>query len=174
MRLSGWLAAAAIAWVALALAQSLEHEVKAAYLFRFLSFIEWPAQSFAGPDAPLVIGVLGAGEVRASLEAAVRGRSVQGRPVMVRALKEGERPAGLHMVFVGRAAASQIARLAGAPALLIVGESEGALEHGAMVNFVLVDGRLRFEVAPEQAERRGVRISSRMLAVAQAVRQGTP
>jgi hypothetical protein len=167
------LLAAALLWPALAAAQ-LEHEVKAAYLFRFLSFVEWPAQAFAGPAAPLEIGVLDADSVRASLAALTPGRSVQGRPVRVRALKSGERPAGLHMVFVGREAAAQIARLAATQGLLVVAESDGALEQGAMVNFLYTDGRIRFEAAPEHAERRGLRISSRMLAVAQHVRQGKP
>ena len=157
---------------AAAAAQPLEHEVKAAFVFKFLSFVDWPPQSFAAADTPLAIGVLGADEVLAELNGIVRDRSAQNRPVSVRALREGERPAGLHLVFVGRAAAAQIPRLAALPGVLVVSESEGALGQGAMVNFVSVDGRVRFEVAPEQAERRGLRISSRMLAVAQHVKPG--
>jgi len=159
---------------AAAAAQPLEHEVKAAFVFKFLSFVDWPPQSFAGAETPLAIGVLGADEVLAELGGIVADRSAQNRPVRVRALREGERPAGLHLVFVGRAAAAQIPRLAALPGVLVVSESEGALEQGAMVNFVRVDGRVRFEVAPEQAERRGLRISSRMLAVAQHVKPGRP
>jgi hypothetical protein len=157
---------------AAAAAQPLEHQVKAAFVFKFLSFVDWPAQSFAGVDAPLAIGVLGADELLAELNGIVQGRSAQNRPVSVRALREGEKPAGLHLIFVGRAAAAQIPRLAVLPGVLVVSESEGALEQGSMVNFVRVEGRVRFEVAPEQAERRGVRISSRMLAVAQHVKPG--
>ena len=154
--------------------QPQEHEVKAAFLYKFLSFVEWPAQSFARADAPLVIGVLGADEVHASLQEIVPGRSAQGRPLELRRLKEGERPAGMHLLFVGRAAAASLPKLTAQPGLLVVGETEGALEQGAMINFLRVDGRVRFEVAPEVAERRGLRISSRMLAVAQQVRTGRP
>lgn len=148
--------------------------MKAAFLYRFLSFVEWPAQSFARADAPLVIGVLGADEVHASLEAIVPGRSAQGRPLQLRKLKEGERPTGVHLLFVGRAAAAALPKLGGPAGLLVVSETEGALEQGAMINFLRVEGRVRFEVAPDAAERRGLRISSRMLAVAQHVRTGRP
>jgi hypothetical protein len=78
------------------------------------------------------------------------------------------------MLFVGRAAAASLPKLGAQPGVLVVSEAEGALEHGAMINFVGIDGRVRFEVAPEAAERRGLRISSRMLAVAQHVRPGRP
>jgi hypothetical protein len=156
----------------LAAAQPQEHEVKAAFLYKFLSFVEWPAQSFARADAPLVIGVLGADDVHFSLQEIVPGRSAQGRPLELRKLKDGERPAGLHMLFVGRGAA--LPKLGPQQGLLVVSEAEGALEQGAMINFLRVDGRVRFEVAPEVAERRGLRISSRMLAVAHNLRPGRP
>jgi len=155
-----------------AAAQPQEHEVKAAFLFKFLSFIEWPAQSFARANAPLVIGVLGADDVHFALQEIVPGRSAHGRPLEVRKLKDGERTAGVHLLFVGRAAASALPKLPAQPGLLVVSEADGALEQGAMINFLRVDGRVRFEVAPDAAERRGLRISSRMLAVAQHVKPG--
>jgi len=157
-----------------AAAQPQEHEVKAAFLYKFLSFVEWPAQSFARAGAPLVIGVVGADDVHFALQEIVPGRSAQGRPLELRKLKDGERPAGVHMLFVGRAAAASLPKLPAQPGLLVVSETEGALEQGAMINFLRVEDRVRFEVAPEAAERRGLRISSRMLAVAQQVRPGRP
>lgn len=166
------LAALLVIFPALAAAQALEHEIKAAFVFKFLAFVEWPAQSFAGAEAPIVIGVLGAEAVLAELQTIVPGRPAQGRPVSVRRLKEGERPAGLHVVFVGRAAAAQLPKVTGLPGVLVIAESDGALDQGAMINFLRAEGRVRFEVAPDQAERRGLRISSRMLAVAQHVKPG--
>jgi hypothetical protein len=167
------LLAAALLAPGIAAAQ-LEHEVKAAFLFKFLSYVEWPPQAFAAPGAPLVIGVLGADGVHAGLQEIASARSAQGRPVQVRRLKDGERPEGVHLLFVGRAAAPALPRLAGQPGVLLVSEAEGALDQGAMVNFLQSDGRIRFEAAPDAAERRGLRISSRMLAVAQHVRAPRP
>jgi hypothetical protein len=168
------LVAVALAWPLGAGAQPLEQEVKAAYLFRFLSFVEWPAQALPRPGDPIMIGVMAADEVLAELEGIVPGRSAQNRPVAVRQLKPGEAASGLHAIFVGRSATSQIPALARLPGVLLVSESEGALELGSMINLVRVDGRVRFEAAPDHAERRGLRLSSRLLTVAQYVRPARP
>ena len=167
------LAVVALLVSCLALAQPREHEVKAAFLFKFPSFVEWPEAALGG--GPLVIGVAGAEDVAAELQQIVPGRSVQGKPVVVRRLREGEPLAGVHVVFLGRAESArlrEIVRSAPAQPVLIVCEWEGALEQGAVLNFLRGDGRVRFEVALDNAERRGLRISPRMLAVAQSVKPG--
>ena len=162
----------AFPWLALAQVAT-EHELKAAFLFKFPSFVEWPKEAL---DAgPLVIGVAGADAVADELEAIAIGRTVQGRPVRVRRLREGEPPQGLHVLFLGRGQAARLAeiqRTMPAHPLLIVCEWESALESGAVVNFVRSDGRVRFAVAVDAAERRGLRVSARMLAVALHVRPG--
>lgn len=168
-----------LAWLALALpgelcAQALEHEVKAAYVYRFLSYVEWPGNAAPPSGAPLAIGVLGADDVAAQLEEIVPGRRVQGRPISVRRVREGEPLAGLQVLYVGRAAAAMLPRLAGAPGLLVVSDAPDALEHGATIALVQSEGRVRFRVALDDAERRGLRISSRMLAVAESVRGAKP
>lgn len=155
-----------------AFGQALEHEVKAAYLFRFLAFVEWPQSSFLRPDSPIVIGVLGDEAVLEELRAIVPGRVVQGRPVAAVRLREDASLAGVHVLFVGREASAQLARLAPTRAILVVSDSERGLDQGAVVNFVRAEGRVRFEVAVDAAEQRELRISSRMLAVASSVRPG--
>lgn len=160
-----------------ALGQALEHEVKAAYLFRFLSFVEWPRTSFARPDSPIVIGVLGAEDVLEELRLIVPGRVVQGRPVAVQRVsalegRQAEIAAGVHVLFVGRQASAQLARLVPARGVLLVSDSTSGLDQGAVVNFVRSEGRVRFEVAVDAAARRELTISSRMLAVASHVRPG--
>ncbi len=155
-----------------AAAQPQEHELKAAFLFKFLSFVEFPAEALP-PGAPLVIGLVGAEDVAAELEQMVAGRNVAGRRLMVRRLRESEPPGGVHLVFFARGEAPrlrELQRLAPSQPILVVTEWEGALDAGAVVNFVRGDGRVRFEVALDHAERRGLHISPRMLAVAQSVR----
>jgi hypothetical protein len=149
-----------------------EHEVKAAFLVRFLSFVEWPESAFARPEAPIVIGVLGADDVLAALQETAPGRVVQARPVIARRVKEGEPLAGVHTLFVGRGASGQLSKIGSPPGMLVVAETEGGLDRGATVNFLRREGRVRFEVALDTAENQGLRISSRMLSVAQNVRQG--
>jgi hypothetical protein len=159
-----------------ALAQANEREVKAAYLFNFLSFVEWPAQALDA-GAPIVIGVAGADDVAAELEQMVSGRSVLGRPVTMRLLPEAESVAGMHIVFLGKGQAArlrEVVRAAPSQPLLIVCDWDGALEGGAVVNFVRADERVRFAVALEAAAQRGLRISPRMLALAHSVRPAGP
>ncbi|MCW5656471.1 MAG: YfiR family protein [Burkholderiaceae bacterium] len=153
-----------------ALAQTAqEHAVKAAFLFRFLSFIEWPQPS----SGPIVVGFVGAEAVAGELERVVPGRNVEGRDVSVRRLLPGESPNGVHLVMVGREQSDRIAALA-RQGVLVVGESGSALDRGAAINFLIADGRVRFEVSLPAAERAKVRIGARMLAVAQHVRGTMP
>jgi hypothetical protein len=150
--------------------QAQEHEIKAAFLYKFAAFVEWPPME--RPEAPFVIAVYGADDVAAELRRLVQSAGLRGRAVQVRTPKENESPASAQLLFVGRDSPRlpALARsLAGMP-VLIVSEAPGALEQGSMINFLLRDGRVRFEVAPEPAERSRLRISSRLLAAAQSVR----
>jgi hypothetical protein len=165
------------AQTALAQGSPQEHEVKAAFLFKFLTFVEWPPEAFQRSDSPYVVGVHGGEDVVSELRQLVPGRTVNGRPVAVRRLQPGEPLSGVHVVFVPRNEAAGLAlivKAAQSQPLLIVTESDGALEEGSMINFLVANGRVRFEVALDSAERSRLRISSRMLAVAQNVRPAKP
>ena len=151
----------------------LESEVKAAYLYRFLSYLEWPAPAVEGDASPLVIGVMSADDVYDSLKDIVHGRFAQGRPIEIRRLKEGDDSLGIHLLFVGKPAAGILPQLASRNAI-VVSEVDGALQRGAAINLLRKADHVRFEVAPAVAEKKGVRISSRMLSVAARVETGTP
>ena len=152
-------------------AEFAEPTVKAAFLFKFAGYVEWPPQSFATPDAPIVIAVIGADDVAADLARIVPGRTVGGHPIAVKRIGDAESLKGAHIVFIGRSASSRIsaiAKVAQRDGVLVVTESAGALEEGSAINFV-VDDRVGFEVSLTAAERTGHRISARMLAVARRV-----
>jgi hypothetical protein len=157
--------------------ESLEQRVKAAFLYQFAGYVEWPPNAFAQAGTPVTIAVLGADALAAELSQVVAGRTIGGRTVSMRRVKPGESLAGVHILFIGRAESARLSQLAQAAqprAILTVTESDGALEQGSMINFVLVDRRVRFEVALDSAEKGGLKLSSRLLAVAQQVRTGTP
>jgi hypothetical protein len=101
----------------------LEYEVKAAFLYRFLFYVEWPPAAFRGEAEPLVIAVLGSEEVQVALEKVVRGRRAQGRRVEVRSLANGSPPAGAHMVFVANDTGDALSRLGQLPGVLVVSEA---------------------------------------------------
>jgi hypothetical protein len=177
LRPSQTLRACLCAWLALgvlaaATAAGPERSVKAAFLLKFPSYVEF---SGGGPAVgePLVIGVVGAPDIGAEL-AQLAARGGAARPVVVRTLRPGDVLAGVHMLFVGEAESDHAARLLRAAArqgTLSVTESDGALREGSVLNFRLVDGRVRFEVSLEAAERANLKLSSRLLSVAYLVRK---
>lgn len=155
----------------------LEARVKAAYLYRFAEYVEWPDSAFARRDAPVTIGVLGAESLADELTQAVTGRTVNSRPVAVKRLKPGEPLAGVNVLFIGKAESARLNQLtqgAQPRSILTVTESDGALAQGSVINFVVADRRVRFEISLESAEKSKLKLSSRLLAVAQQVRPGTP
>ncbi len=167
-----WLLAALLALAPPGYAQDeTELKIKAAYLYKFGDFVEWPDSAFAG-GGEFVIGVLGADAFARELERLVAGRSIQGRPVAVRRLRAGEAPAGMHMVFVGGAEDARLYHLAealrGQPALLVT-EADNAITRGSMINFVVAENKVRFDVALPAAERGHLKISARLLTVARRV-----
>jgi hypothetical protein len=153
---------------------TLEQRVKAAFLYQFAGYVEWPPGAFAQPGTAVTIAVLGADAVASELSQVVTGRTIGGRPVAVKRVKPGESLAGVHILFVGRAENERLGQLAQSKAMLTVTEADGALTQGSMINFILIDRRVRFEIALDSAEKSGLKLSSRLLAVAQQVRTGTP
>ncbi len=150
---------------------SLERGVKAAYLYKFLGYVEFASVE---PATPLVVGVLAADDVAAELGRITAGRSVGGRPVVVRTLRDGDAPGDVQMLFVGAAAKRPVAvlRAAAQNGVLGVTEEDDGLQQGAVINFRLVDERVRFEVSLPAAERSGVKLSSRLLSVAWHIQKG--
>ncbi len=153
-------------------AQTAEYRVKAAFLYKFGGYVEWPQGVFAKPDSPIAIGVIGADALAEELARIVAGRTINGRPVTVRKLRPGEAVARLHVLFVGRSDSSRLADILAAAKgqpLLTVTESEEALELGSMINFVVVEDKVRFDIAPPPFESSNLKISARLLGVARKV-----
>jgi hypothetical protein len=154
--------------------QALERRVKAAFLYKFLGYADFPAGTFTDPAVPLTIGVVGADELAAELARIVAGRTVNGRSIVVRTLREGDLPAPVQLLYVGGSDAGRVGRavrMAAAP-VLVVTDCDNGLQQGSAINFVIVDERVRFDVALEAAERDGVKLSSRLLTVANRVQKG--
>ncbi|GAB2877795.1 hypothetical protein GCM10027277_53960 [Pseudoduganella ginsengisoli] len=148
----------------------VERGVKAAFLYKFLGYVEYPQDT-----APLVVGVVGADDIGAELARITSGRNVGGRPVTVRMLRDGDAVAGLHMLFIGADAPRSTALLRSAQqqGVLTVTESDNGLQQGSVINFRLVEERVRFEVSLPAAEKSGLKLSSRLLSVAYHVLKGS-
>jgi len=150
-----------------------EEEVKAAFLYKFLGYVEWPGSALGAASSPIVIGVLGADDIADELRSIVARRRVGQHPIEVRRVNERAALDGVNMLFIGASAAralSPLAREAQKRSVLLVTDFDNALSDGSVINLVVVDSRVRFEVSLEAAERSGLKLSSRMLAVAMWVR----
>lgn len=142
------------------------NQVKAAFLYHFGTYVQWPT---AAELEPITIAVLDEPGVVAELAAFLPGRTVQGRPVRVVSIAAIEDVADAEILFVGRAHNSRlesvIARLDERPTLVVTDARDG-LDRGAMVNFVLADSRVRFEISVPRANQAGLMLSSRLLSAA--------
>lgn len=154
-------------------AVSKEYHLKAAFLFNFLRFVEWPPERFAEDASPIVIGILGPNPFDAELEELVRGRQVNGRRIHVRAVSVDEARSA-HLIFVP---AGEEGRFADAlktlreTAVVTVGESDRFAAQDGMIRFVRVADNLRFAINQAAAEAAGLRISSQLLKLATEVRR---
>ena len=152
-----------------------EYAVKAAFLYQFTQFVEWPPESFADGNAPIVLAVLGSDPFGESLRRATVGRTGQGRPIVVRYLKPGQPLRPCHILFVSASEEARIPdvlRTVGPASILTVGDSTGFAEAGGMLNFVVDAARVKFEINIGAAERGRVRISSKLLKLATIVDRG--
>lgn len=150
----------------------LERRVKAAFLYKFSGYVEWPINAFPRPATPIVIGVAGDKRLALDLSQMVTGRSTGGHPVAVQRVPEVSEARKVHILFIAKAESEHIREwaeaLRGLPVLLVT-ESDGALAQGSMINFISSEGRIRFEVALSPALAGGLRLSSGLLAVAKTV-----
>jgi hypothetical protein len=150
-----------------------EQAIKAAFLYKFLSYVEWPPAVLRGGSSPIVLGVLGDDDMASQLRASVGKRRIGQHPIEVRRVTEGNALDGVQLLFVGAGGTAALARLAPQAqrrSVLVVTDFDHALEEGSVINLVVVDNRVRFEVSLESAERSNLKLSSRMLAVALWVR----
>jgi hypothetical protein len=151
----------------LALAQQpgfLGDENKAAFLYHFGTYVEWPEAARSGQS--ITIAVLGAPTVVAQLRAFLPGRTIQDRPVVVRTISSIAEVADAQVLFIGTEHNERLRQLidrVGQRPVLIVTDADDGLEQGAMVNFKVVDDRLRFEISMAAAEKAGLILSSRLL-----------
>ncbi len=145
--------------------------VKAAFLHKFASFVDWPSGSFARADSPLKIGILGDTQVWQELADLSRDRDRDGRPVEVKRLVAGDSLAGFHILYLRAPNLTRMADLlANVPeGVLTVADADGVHPRGSVMSFLQEDGRVRFGVSLDAASRQKLRLSSRLLAVARNV-----
>ncbi|MDB5934884.1 MAG: YfiR family protein [Massilia sp.] len=153
---------------------NLERNVKAAFLYKFLGYVDYPEHVLPPAGEPLVIGILGADDVAEELGRISAGRSMNGRAVVVRKLRPGDALGKVQMLFIGEDDVADVEKALAAVKqmpVLTVTETGRNLRQDSVINFRVVDERVRFEVSLDAAERNNLKLSSRLLAVAYKVQR---
>lgn len=156
--------------------ESLEYGVKAAFLYKFSFYVEWPAAAFTSPTSPINLCIAGGGDpFGPALEKVASGDSVNGRSVVVRRIKTVEPDAGCHILYVGASEAQrsdQIMETVHGSNVLTVSDAGGAGATG-IIDFVIVNNRVRFNIDDEAAAQNGLVISSKLMSLALNVKRRT-
>ncbi len=150
-----------------------EYQVKAAFLYNFAKFVDWPPSAFRDAKQPLDICVYGRDPFGSALEDALLGKTIGERRVGLGRATQFQDLAGCQVVFVGapaRESAAELANRLKGRAVLLVGESDGFAVSGGTIQFTIEDNRVRFVINPDAADRAGLKISSKLLALAKIVR----
>lgn len=153
--------------------RSPEYLIKAAYLYNFAMFVEWPQGAFTAADAPIVIGVVGDDPFGWALDRTVLDKRINSRRIEVKRLKiEDEDVRRCHILFVSRAESSRLADLAqriGRLSVLIVGDDAETLASGGTIAFDVKDNKVGFGINLGAARRARLTISSKLLNLARVV-----
>ena len=148
-----------------------EYEVKAAFLYNFTKFVEWPPEALAAGD-PVVVAVVGEDPFGRALERVFQGKTVQEHPVVIRRFEHLDDVQRCHVLFVaapesGRTAA--ILKLLGAQPVLTVGDGDDFVRRGGIIAFGMEGNKVRFQINLDAAERVGLKISSQLAKLATQV-----
>ena len=148
-----------------------EYHVKGAYLLNFAKFVEWPEQVFKGPGAPIAICIVGQNPFGPGLEKAAQATVVANRPVIVRQLADSQQASQCQIAFVSsseRKLTRTLLQAADGASVLTVGESDNFIASGGVIDFKLDGDKVRIEINTGAADRAKLRISAKLLSLAQA------
>jgi len=148
-------------------APSREFQLKAAYIYNFAQFIEWPERAFAKADSPLVITVLGDSPFGNALDQVTKGRAVRGHEITVRYVQQPNAVGQTHILFVAPPHSQNPAEiLRGLNGVLTIADSDSFMTAGGLIRFFSEDNKLRFEINATAAEKGGLKVSAKLLQLA--------
>jgi hypothetical protein len=155
-----------------------EYEVKAAFLYNFIKFVEWPPKAFPSQNSPLIIGILGDDPFFSSatkinyLDQTVNGKTINDRKIVVQRSNRLADLKNCHLLFISKSERNRVkdtlANLSGLN-ILLVSETDNFCQQGGAINFVMQAEKVRFEINVDAAEKAGLKISSKLLNVAKII-----
>jgi hypothetical protein len=150
-----------------------EYQIKAAFLYNFAKFIDWPPTAFPDPSTPVVLCVLGQDPFGPDLEQTITGKTVNNRPFAIQRFAKLQDRESCHILFISSSERDHLSQILASlkdKKTLTVGETPTFLSSGGMINFTLLDNRIRFEINLSAAERAGLKLSSKLLSLATTVK----
>lgn len=147
-------------------------EIKADMLFNIAKFIRWPDSSFEKTEGQLVFTILGVDPLAEALAATLSTKTINGHPVFVRVVRRIQDTAGSQILYIASSESGRMAEVLRAvegSSALTVADSSGFVGLGGMVDFSDGNARIRFEINQARAERAGLKISAKLLALARVV-----
>ncbi len=166
-----WLAAVALEARAQS-STSKEYQIKAAFLFNFVQFVEWPAAAFPDANAPIAIGILGDDPFGTVLDQTVHGETIRNRKLVIQRSRRVQDLKDCHLVFISTSEKGRLAEILASlqtATALTVSETESFARHGGVINLYLEGNKVRFEINPGAAQRQGLRISSQLLKLGKVI-----
>ena len=149
-----------------------EYQVKAAFLYNFARFVDWPAEALRNPGEPFSICILGEDPFGRALDVMVAGKAVGSRPIAVLRISDGRQIDGCHILFVGSPSGKRVLSIlttAKRIGVLTVGDA-GTTEN-VVIGFVMEEGKVRFEINTAAADRAALHISAKLLSLARVIKR---
>jgi hypothetical protein len=150
-----------------------EYQLKAAFLYNFVKFVEWPTQAYAGPASPTIVGVFGKNVFGDDLEKALHGKVINRHPLQFQAYDSVEQVTNCHVLFISASEENRFPQILAAlrgKSILTVSESDRFIPDGGMINFVIINRKVRFQINNPAARQAGLTLSSDLLSLAAPAR----
>ena len=160
-----------LSFPSLAQTSSREYNIKAAFLYNFTQFVEWPPKAFAGSETPFVIGIIGDDPFRSVIDETVTGEKVNGRPIVVRRYRDVQDVKNCHILYISLKEALRVTEILSAvPAyVLTVSDIPNFARTGGMIHFLNQSNKIRLQINSAVAKAADLNISSKLLRVAEIV-----
>jgi YfiR/HmsC-like len=174
---AAWIAANGVTSVFPQTEQASEYQIKAAFLYNFAKFVEWPPAVSPGANDPMEICVVGEDPFGNTLNQSIEGKTVSGHKLMIRRLKPAQDMKGCQVAFISSSEKSHLPSVLESlkgGGVLTVGETEGFAALGGVINFTMENDKVRFEINLDAAGRAGLKISSKLLLLARIVKEQGP
>lgn len=146
-------------------------QLKAAFLFNFTQYVQWPKEAFTSPDSPFVFGVFGKSPLGSTLDGFLAGERIESRPATVRYFTNLNDAASCHILYIAESHQPNVrpilARLKGRP-VLTVSDIDGFTEAGGMIRFI-TGTRVRFRINPQAATEAGLTMNPKLLRLAEVI-----